>query len=224
MLKPQIYQHFTCPKSNNSFGPYYKILPHCFRAQLSEIIILTKYNNLYENLHAKSNRCLCRRGKPDGIGLNWIFTKRCLFYFTYIFLWILTETSTTQQLTKMCVKQSHLLLIYKGWSFIKQNNLWLLLKMAKLFYQVKEENFSAKISNWEHSRYCEKIQTILFSMLHSQHWYRKFDLFYLWGICDPIALFTHFKTNTKSIGIYRVLRCCVLLKHPNIVSHENGLT
>ena len=87
MLKPQIYQHFTCPKSNNSFGPYYKILPHCFRAQLSEIIILTKYNNLYENLHAKSNRCLCRRGKPDGIGLNWIFTKRCLFYFTYIFLW-----------------------------------------------------------------------------------------------------------------------------------------
>ena len=86
MFKPQIYQHFTCPKSNNSFGPYYKILPHCFRAQLSEIIILTKYNNLYENLHAKSNRCLCRRGKPDGIGLNWIFTKRCLFYFTYIFL------------------------------------------------------------------------------------------------------------------------------------------
>ena len=83
----------------------------------------------------------------------------------------------------MCVKQSHLLLICKGWSFIKQNNLWLLLKMAKLFYQVKEENFSAKISNWEHSRYCEKIQTILFSMLHSQHWYRKFDLFYLWEIC-----------------------------------------
>ena len=24
--------------------------------------------------------------------------------------------------------------------------------------------------------------------------------------------FTHFKTNTKSIGIYRVLRFCVLLK------------
>ena len=24
--------------------------------------------------------------------------------------------------------------------------------------------------------------------------------------------FTHFKTNTKSIGIYRVLRCCVLIK------------
>ena len=88
MLKPQIYQHFTCPKSNNSFGPYYKILPHCFRAQLPEIIFLTKYNNLYENLHGKSNRCLCRRGKPDGIGLNWIFTKRCLFYFTYIFLWV----------------------------------------------------------------------------------------------------------------------------------------
>ena len=100
---------------------------------------------------------------------------------------ILTETSTTQQLTKMCVKQSHLLLICKGWSFIKQNNLWLLLKMAKLFYQVKEENFSAKISNWEHSRYCEKIQTILFSMLHSQHWYRKFDLFYLWDICEVVS-------------------------------------
>ena len=102
---------------------------------------------------------------------------------------ILTETSTTQQLTKMCVKQSHLLLICKGWSFIKQNNLWLLLKMAKLFYQVKEENFSAKISNWEHSRYCEKIQTILFSMLHSQHWYRKFDLFYWWDICVFSAKF-----------------------------------
>ena len=96
---------------------------------------------------------------------------------------LLAETSVTQQLTKMNVKQSHLLLICKGWSFIKQNNLWLLLKMAKLFYQVKEENFSAKISNWEHSRYCEKIQTILFSMLHSQHWYRKFDLFYFWDIC-----------------------------------------
>ena len=139
MLKPQIYQHFTCPKSNNSFGPYYKILPHCFRAQLSEIIILTKYNNLYENLHAKSNRCLCRRGKPDGIGLNWIFTKRCLFYFTYIFLWILTETSTTQQLTKMCVKQSHLLLICKGWSFIKQNNLWLLQKWPSFFTKSKKK-------------------------------------------------------------------------------------
>ena len=88
-------------------------------------------------------------------------------------LYDLNRDIYTQQLTKMCVKQSHLLLICKGWSFIKQNNLWLLLKMAKLFYQVKEENFSAKISNWEHSRYCEKIQTILFSMLHSQHWYRK---------------------------------------------------
>ena len=93
MLKPQIYQHFTCPKSNNSFGPYYKILPHCFRAQLPEIIFLTKYNNLYENLHRKSNRCLCRRGKPDGIGLNWIFTKRCLFYFTYISLYDIVAVS-----------------------------------------------------------------------------------------------------------------------------------
>ena len=95
----------------------------------------------------------------------------------------LAETSVTQQLTKINVKQSHLLLICKGWSFIKQNNLWLLPKMAKLFYQVKEENFSAKISNWEHSRYCGKNQTILFSMLPSQHLYRKFDLFYLWDIC-----------------------------------------
>ena len=101
-------------------------------------------------------------------------------------VWFLTETSVTQQLTKMYVKQSHLLLICKGWSFIKQNNLWLLLKMAKLFYQVKEENFSAKISNWEHSRYCGKNQTILFSMLPSQHQYRKFHLFYLWDICDII--------------------------------------
>ena len=93
-------------------------------------------------------------------------------------------------MTKMCVKQSHLLLICKGWSFIKQNNLWLLLKMAKLFYQVKEENFSAKISNWEHSRYCGKNQTILFSMLPSQHWYRKFDLFYLWDICGKVLSFS----------------------------------
>ena len=35
--------------------------------------------------------------------------------------------------------------------------------MATLFNQVKEENFSAKILNWQHSRYCRKIQTILFS-------------------------------------------------------------
>ena len=33
----------------------------------------------------------------------------------------------------------------------------------------------------------------------------------------PITLFTHFKTNTKSIGIYRGLRCCMLLKTQNIV-------
>ena len=59
--------------------------------------------------------------------------------------------------------------------------------MAKLFYQVKEENFSAKISNWQHSRYCGKIQTILFSLLPSQHPYRKFDLFYLWDICACIV-------------------------------------
>ena len=29
---------------------------------------------------------------------------------------------------------------------------------------------------------------------------------------NPITLFTHFKTNTKSIDIHRVLRCSVLLK------------
>ena len=33
---------------------------------------------------------------------------------------------------------------------------------------------------------------------------------------DPIALFTHFKTNTKCLGIYRVLRCCAF-KNQNIV-------
>ena len=32
----------------------------------------------------------------------------------------------------------------------------------------------------------------------------------------PLALFTHFKTNFYSIGIYRVLRC-VFLKNQNIV-------
>ena len=37
------------------------------------------------------------------------------------------------------------------------------------------------------------------------------------------TVFTHFQTNTKSIGIYRVLRCCLLLKNQNLVSHENGL-
>ena len=33
-----------------------------------------------------------------------------------------------------------------------------------------------------------------------------------WNIqsTDPITLFTDFKRNTKSISIYRVLRCCVL--------------
>ena len=35
--------------------------------------------------------------------------------------------------------------------------------MAKLFYQVKEENFSAKLSNWQHPMYCGKIQIIVFS-------------------------------------------------------------
>ena len=28
----------------------------------------------------------------------------------------------------------------------------------------------------------------------------------------PKTLFTHFKTKTKSIDTYRVLRCCVLMK------------
>ena len=35
-----------------------------------------------------------------------------------------------------------------------------------------------------------------------------------------IILFTHFKTNTKSIGISRVLRCCGLLKNQNLLRHE----
>ena len=38
-----------------------------------------------------------------------------------------------------------------------------------------------------------------------------------------ITFFTHFKTNTKSISIYRVLRCCVLLKKSkHCESHEMG--
>ena len=46
-----------------------------------------------------------------------------------------------------------------------------------------------------------------------------------WNIqsAHPITLFAHFKTNTKSIDIYRVLRCCVLKvisKHTE--SHEKG--
>ena len=36
------------------------------------------------------------------------------------------------------------------------------------------------------------------------------------------TLFTHFKTNTKTIGIYRLLECCVLLKNQNLVSNEMG--
>ena len=32
--------------------------------------------------------------------------------------------------------------------------------------------------------------------------------------------FSQFKTNTKSIDIYSVLRCCVLLKNQNLVSRE----
>ena len=51
----------------------------------------------------------------------------------------LAETSVTQQLTKMNVKQSHLLLICKGWSFIKQNNLWLLLKWPSFFTKSKKK-------------------------------------------------------------------------------------
>ena len=31
----------------------------------------------------------------------------------------------------------------------------------------------------------------------------------------PYNIFTHFKTSTKSIGIYSVLRCCVLFKIKN---------
>ena len=39
---------------------------------------------------------------------------------------------------------------------------------------------------------------------------------------DGISLFTQIKTNTKTIGIYRVLGCCVLLKNQNLVSNEMG--
>ena len=39
----------------------------------------------------------------------------------------------------------------------------------------------------------------------------------------PITLFTHFKTNTKFIDMYRVLRCCVLMKKSkHSESHEMG--
>ena len=36
-----------------------------------------------------------------------------------------------------------------------------------------------------------------------------------WNIMSAhhITLFTHFKTTTKSIDIFRVLRCCVLMKN-----------
>ena len=34
--------------------------------------------------------------------------------------------------------------------------------------------------------------------------------------------FNPFLANSKSIGIYRVFRCCVLLKNKNVVSHEMG--
>ena len=40
--------------------------------------------------------------------------------------------------------------------------------------------------------------------------YGQSDLIYRAGIHQDF--FTHFKTNTKSIGICRLLRCCVLLK------------
>ena len=71
--------------------------------------------------------------------------------------------------------------------------------MAKLFYQVKEENFSAKLSNWQHPRYCGKIQIILFSMLASKHKYRKFDLFYFLDIC---VLQPDFSTGPMAPALY----------------------
>ena len=46
-----------------------------------------------------------------------------------------------------------------------------------------------------------------------------------WNIqsAHPITLFTHFKTNTKSINMYRLLRCCVLIKKSkHSESHEMG--
>ena len=36
------------------------------------------------------------------------------------------------------------------------------------------------------------------------------------------TLFTQIKTNTKTIGIYTVLGCCVLLKNQTLVSNEMG--
>ena len=33
-------------------------------------------------------------------------------------------------------------------------------------------------------------------------------------------IFTHFKTNTKTIGIFRVLVCCVLWKNQNLLSNK----
>ena len=46
-----------------------------------------------------------------------------------------------------------------------------------------------------------------------------------WNIqrAHPITPFTHFKTNTKSIDIYRVVRCCVLMKKSkHSENHEMG--
>ena len=52
---------------------------------------------------------------------------------------ILTETSITQQLIKMYVKQSNLVAMSKAWSFTKEKNLYQQLKMAKLFSSQRRE-------------------------------------------------------------------------------------
>ena len=45
-----------------------------------------------------------------------------------------------------------------------------------------------------------------------------------WNICREHlrTLFTQIKTNNKTIGIYRVLGCCMLYKNQNLVSNEIG--
>ena len=45
-----------------------------------------------------------------------------------------------------------------------------------------------------------------------------------WNIysAHPITLFTHFKTNTKSTSIYRLLTTCLLLNLRYSESHEMG--
>ena len=57
---------------------------------------------------------------------------------------ILTETSTTQQLTKMYVKQSHLVVISKGWPFTKENIFVLASKNCQAFFQSQHREFQCQ--------------------------------------------------------------------------------